>query len=205
MGIQNYLVTEQLENKIKKEYFDIIRLSEIRGDCLKNAEVPLRDADIFSFDIRSIAGKNTFAENIVSPHGIEPHEACKICNYAGLSDKLTVFGLFETTINDKQENLINVTLAAQMIWHFIEGVMGRFSDFPAQEASIYKNYIVFLDTVGKEIMFYNNDMNGRWWMEVPVDEGENKIFSCNHDEYLKAMDNELPDKWWRLFMKSRKA
>ena len=204
MGVQNYLITEQLENYINKEYHDIIRLSDIRGANMNKSEVPLRDSDIISLDFRTIVGKNTFSENIVSPHGIEPYEACKLCHYAGLSEKLSVMGLFETTIDNKTENAPNAALAAQMLWHFMDGVAGRNYDFPSENSIIYKNYMVFLESVGKEIRFHNNSANGRWWMEVPADEGENKIFSCNHEEYLIAMDNELPDKWWRLFMKNRK-
>jgi arginase family enzyme len=203
MGIQNYLITESLENKIKKDFYEIIRLSEIRGDELKRTEVPLRDSDILSFDMRSISGNFTFAENIVSPHGIAPYEACKICHYAGLSPKLSIFGVFETIINDKFTFLNYSALSAQMIWHFIEGIIGRFPDFPEENADIYKTYMVILDAVGKEIRFYNNNTNDRWWMEVPSDKGVNKIISCDHEEYLKAMDNEIPDKWWRVLMKNR--
>lgn len=202
-GIQNYLISENLENKIRDRYFDIIRLSELRGNGIKKSEIPLRDSDLFSFDFRAIKGKYSFSQDITSPHGLEPYEACKMCHYAGLSCKLSVLGLFETS-DDNPENQNNSVLAAQMIWHFIEGLSGRYYDIPSQEDSRYKKFVVFLEIFGKDVQFYNNQLNGRWWFEVPTEQGDKKIFSCDHEDYLKAMENELPDKFWRLYMNINK-
>ena len=201
LGIQNYLVSERLENIINERFYDIMRLSEIRGDGIKNAEIPLRDSDLFSFDFRSIKEKHSFAGNIASSHGLEPYEACKLCHYAGMSSKLSILGLFEATMNENEESLSNAALSAQMIWHFIDGISERFSDFPSYENNRYKRYVVFLDAADIEIQFYNNETNGRWWFEIPSVKVENKIFSCDHNDYLKAMGNEIPDKLWRLFMR----
>jgi len=202
MGIQNYLVSESLENEIKNNFFEILRLSEIRGNNLKKAEVPLRDSDLFSFDQRAVVGKFAFGEKIASPHGLEPYEACKICQYAGLSDKLSVMGIFEVTSETKLYGFNNEALAAQMVWHFMEGVSERYADCPSTENLNYKNYSAFLETSRKEIQFFNNETNGRWWMETPSQDGKNKIVSCNYEDYVKALENEFPEKWWRLFMKN---
>ena len=201
LGPHSYLLSESIVKKIKSNYFEIQLLSEIRGNDLNKTEVVLRDSDLFSFDFRAIIGKDAYAPNTPSPHGIEPWEACKLCRYAGLSDKTSVIGIFEVTPETGKLKSTNPALAAQMIWHFIDGAMGRCADFPDPEHKRYKNYIVYLDAAEKDIRFYNNETNGRWWMEVPC--GENKkIFSCNSEEYLKAKNNEFPDKWWRLYLKN---
>ncbi|MCL2072752.1 MAG: PorP/SprF family type IX secretion system membrane protein [Marinilabiliaceae bacterium] len=202
LGTHSYLLSESIVKAIKSNYYDIQLLSEIRGIDLNKTEVSIRDSDIFSFDFRSIIGKDAFAPNIASPHGIEPYEACKLCRYAGLSDNLSIIGIFEVTAETGKNKYNNPALAAHMIWHFIDGMRGRSADFPDPEHKRYKNYIVYLDAAEKEIRFYNNEANGRWWMEVPSENNNKKIFSCTQDEYLKAKNNEFPDKWWRLFMKN---
>ena len=200
IGTQNYLISPKQEEHIDNGHFEILRLGDTRGKDIEKAETVIRDSHILSFDFRAIAGGFAFDDNVPSPHGIEPFEACKICHYAGLSDKLLIFGLFEVATKHSSDDCM---LPAQMIWHFIEGVTGRYSDFPLRDINEYTKYIVRVDNFGEEIIFYNNSDNGRWWLEVPIGD-ENKVVSCSHDDYIKARRKELPEKWWRLFIKNKK-
>ena len=175
-------------------------MGDTRGKDVEKAETVLRDSHLLSFDFRAVAGGFAFSDDIPSPHGIEPYEACRICRYAGLSDKLLIFGLFEVSTKHTSDNCM---LPAQMIWHFIEGVTDRFADFPMRDIDDYNKHIVRVENFGEEIRFYNNPDNGRWWMEIP-EWNEFRVVSCSHDDYIKARRKELPDKWWRLFIKNKK-
>ncbi|MDZ7847857.1 MAG: hypothetical protein U5L96_14460 [Owenweeksia sp.] len=56
-------------------------------------------------------------------------EACAICRYAGLSDKVSSFGIYENN-PDLDHNGQSSHLLAQMIWYFIEGYVNRKGDYP---------------------------------------------------------------------------
>jgi formiminoglutamase len=198
-GQQSYLVSEGQEQFMRSRFYDIVRLGDIRGDDLERTEVIMRDAHMVSLDFRMISGQPQFDENVMSPHGLENQEACRICRYAGISDKVKVFGLFEVAVSDNQTGE-NTLLAAQMIWHFLEGVAGRYLDYPVRELNSYKQYIIPADGVDEGLKFYRNPVNDRWWMEVPSRD-EATVMACSRDDYRKALRKELPEKWWRFFLK----
>ncbi len=200
-GVQNYLVSSAQESLIHEKHFDIIRLGEVRGTGIIKTEVPLRDSHLVSVDMRMVIGQHQFNEKVCSPHGIEPFEACQLSRYSGLSDQLKIFGLFEV-IGDDKLGVINISLASQMIWHFIDGFINRFEDFPIRSLDEYKFYVVHLEEFGEGLKFYQNPINGRWWMEVPSETGT-VVVACEYEDYSKALHKELPEKWWRFFLKCR--
>ena len=62
-----------------------------------------------------------------------------MARYAGISDRLNIFGLFElpnTTIFNK--------LLAQIIWYFIEGYNCRFEEYPTLTSKGFTKYTVAL-------------------------------------------------------------
>jgi len=95
-----------------------------------------------------------------------------------------------------------VVLGSQMVWHFLDGYLGRYKDFPVRNLDEYKYYVVHLEEFEEGLRFYQNPSNGRWWMEVPS-EPETIVVACEYDDYQKALRNEIPEKWWRFFLKSR--
>lgn len=64
-------------------------------------------------------------------------EICAISRYAGISDKVAVFGLFET-----QSGELFSQLEAQIIWYFIEGFNFRANEYPFTSKEDYTKYIV---------------------------------------------------------------
>lgn len=203
LGIQNYYVAASQERFVTNRFFEILRLGQIRGSDVDKTEVPLRDAHFFSFDFRVIKEQPQIMEEINSPHGLEPNEACRICRYAGMGEQLNVFGLFEVPLS-KSESKNNDLLAAQLVWHFIEGLTGRFGDYPNRSIDEYKYFVVPLDGEEPGLEFYHNQDNGRWWMRVPSDRGS-VVMACSRDDYRKALKKEYPDRWWRSFMRRMPA
>lgn len=203
LGMQNYYVSASQERFVTNRFFEIHRLGQIRGNDIDKTEVPLRDAHFFSFDFRVIKEQPQIMDEVNSPHGLEPHEACRICRYAGMGEQLKVFGLFEVP-GSKSELKNNDLLAAQLVWHFIEGWVGRYGDYPNRSIDEYKYFVVPFDGEEPGLEFYHNQDNGRWWMRVPSENGS-VVMACSRDDYRKALKKEYPDRWWRSFMRRMPA
>jgi len=205
IGHQRYLVDKSLLELMEKMYFDVYRLGEIATD-IRNTEPLVRNADIVSFDISSIRFSDAPASEHVGPNGIYAEQACQIARYAGMSDKLTSFGIYEYRA-DLDQRGITANLIAQMIWCFIEGVTLRKGDYPIGSQEDYLKYIVNLSTEEHNLVFYKSPRSDRWWMDVPYPAGrKNKyerhhLVPCTYDEYQQATNDDMPDRWWRTYQK----
>ena len=201
IGYQSYFVSpEDVELLKDKLSFDSIRLGIARTQ-MKNLEPHLRDANLISFDISSVASSYAQANIYASPNGFTGDEACQISKYAGLSDNANVFGIFE--INpDLDNNEQTSLLAAQMIWYFFEG----FSNRRKEEITLINNniqkYIVKLENE-YSIVFYKSIVTERWWIEIPYQKIKNRqlIIACSEDDYVNATNHEIPDRWLKAFQK----
>ena len=200
IGYQTYFNSQEEIDLIEKLYFDAYRL----GDVIANATIAepvFRDADIVSLDMQSV--KSGDSGNFVNflPNGFNGKEICTLARYAGISDKVTCFGVFNHQ-DTKQESL----LLAQILWYFIEGVHYRSNEYPFDTKENYIKYIVPMDD--EEIVFYKSDKTDRWWIEVPfVTDVNNKLkrntlLPCTHDDYLGACDNGFPERLWKAQRKN---
>jgi formiminoglutamase len=125
-------------------------------------------------------------------------EACQICRYAGLSDKLKAFGTFGFRGDfDRQGQTAQTT--AQMIWYFLEGLLQRKGDFPASLDGLTE-YIVERKGYDPPLKFWKSRRSGRWWVQVStpsVEAGpvQQRLVPCSHNDYLAAcQQDELPER-----------
>ncbi len=192
----------------EKLYFDTVRLGEFNKD-LRHAEPHLRNADLLSLDMNVVRYSDYPAPHN-SPNGLYADQLCQIAKYAGMSDKLSSFGMFEIyDPENKQEESENIfaSLLAEVCWYFFDGYAQRVGDFPIGSKKDYIKFTVHLEDVKDEVVFYKSHKSERWWMEVPYPmEKGNKyerhyLVPCNHSDYDLAMKNELPDLWWKTFQK----
>lgn len=201
LGYQLHLTNSSNIDLINKLYYDAYRLGEIRAD-ISLVEPIFRDTDIVSFDISSVRQSEAPAFVNPSPSGFYSEEACQLGRYAGLSERVTVFGLFE--VNPKyDDNAQTANLAAQIIWYFLDGYSCRKMEIPNSENKSFKTFIVGHSDLDYEITFYKSNSSERWWMEIPnpKKKGENVIVSCSYSDYQKACEQEVPDIWWKSFQK----
>lgn len=202
IGYQTYFINEEEIALMNDLFFDIFRLGNIRSN-ITETEPMLRDADIVTFDISVVKHSDAPGYYNPSPNGIYAHEACQLARYAGMSDKLTSFGIYE--INpDYDINNQTSHLGAQILWHFIEGFYQRKNDYPAVNISQYTKFIVHIEDGDHEIVFYKSEKSGRWWMEIPYPKTElnrSRIVACSHQDYISASNRELPDRWWKYYQK----
>ncbi len=202
IGYQSYYVSTHELDLMNRLYFDYYRLGFIKND-IAQAEPIIRDADIFNINISSIRQSDASAHHNPSPNGFFGDEACQLSRYAGLSDRVTSFGIYDVNPSYDNNNQ-TVNLAAQIIWYFIDGFTQRKNEYPIVPIEKYKKFIVTVENLTSEIIFYKSDVTDRWWLEIPISKfevDEQFIVSCSYDDYRKACNQEIPDKWWRFFQK----
>ncbi len=201
IGYQTYYCTKKELNLINKMNFDAYRLGYVRSN-MQDIEPVLRDANLLSLDFKSIKQSDGPGHKFPSPNGFYSEEICQLSRYAGISDNLKCFGLFELN-PDYDSNNQSVALAAQIIWYFIDGFIARKNDFPKEGTKEYTKHIVSFDKSEQTIIFYQNNYNNRWWMEVPKP-GKNDsklIVACTIDDYKLACKQELPERWLKIHQK----
>jgi arginase family enzyme len=200
IGYQTYYNSQEEIDLIEKLYFDAYRLGEVSNN-IAIAEPVFRDADLVSIDMSAV--KSADSGNFISfqPNGFNGKEICALSRYAGISDKVSSFGIFNHN-NTVQESM----LIAQIIWYFIEGYHYRSYEYPFGSKENYLKYIVLLEEV--ELIFYKSDKTDRWWIEIPfISSSNNKLkrntlLPCSYDEYLLACNQELPERWWKAQRKT---
>jgi len=200
VGYQTYFNSQEEIDLIEKLYFDAYRLGEVTKD-ITVAEPVFRDADFVSFDMGAV--RSGESGNIVKfmPNGFDGKEICTLARYAGISDKVSAFGLFNQD-DSRQE----AALIAQILWYFVEGVQYRSNEFPFGSRDNYTKYIVAFED--EELVFYKSDKTERWWIDVfSNDIGNNKVKStallpCSYQDYLSACNNEYPQRLWKAQRKN---
>jgi len=204
IGCQVPFVSKNEQDLFDKLYFDTCRLGEFNAD-FKKAEPHLRNADILSLDLQSIRSSDLRGQQYDSPNGFYAEQICQITKYAGISDKLTSFGILNYYPEGNTTSADH--LIAQIIWYFIDGVSQRKGDYPIGSKKDYMKFSVNLDDFQDEIIFYKSDKSDRWWMEVPYPSTKDSSYErhhlvpCDHKDYEKAMKNEVPNLWWKTFQK----
>ncbi|MDC1188500.1 formimidoylglutamase [Flavobacteriales bacterium] len=205
VGYQSYFVNKDIEAIVERMHFDAYRLGSVRAD-IEEMEPIVRNADILSFDVNAIKGSDFSGYAKPNPNGFLSDEICRISRYAGLSDKLSSFGLYSyNPVHDSTGN--GAMLLAQMIWYFVEGFKERKGDYPVASKSKYKKYHVAMETEEHELIFYKSDFSGRWWMEVPFPSDlkskfiRHQMVPCSYADYELALSGEVPDRWFQTFEK----
>ncbi len=200
IGHQAYFTSKQSLELINTLFHDAIRLGDVRNN-IKLIEPFLRDSDIVSFDMGAIRKSDAPGYFRPTPNGFYAEEACQLARYAGTSDKVRLFGIFEVNqLKDIQNH--SAALAAQMAWYFIDGLSCRYIEEPDANSSSYKTFIVAHDDMDYDMAFYKSMKTERWWLEVPNSKDDSRVVvACSHEDYLTACNHEVPDIWWKVFQK----
>ncbi len=199
IGYQTFFNSQDEIDLVDNLYFEAYRLGEVSQN-ITITEPVLRDADIVSLDLGAIKFSEAKANNNASPNGLTGVEACAVVRYAGLSDKVSSFGIYE--YNAKlDKDLQSAKLIAQLVWYFIEGVNYRTNDYPFENKNKYKKYIVPLEE--QNINFYKSHKSDRWWMEVSTNNNPKKttLIPCTYQDYLEACNQNIPNRWLSAYKK----
>jgi len=199
LGYQTYNNSQEEIDLTDKLFFEAYRLGEISNNIALSEPV-FRDADLVSLDMTSV--KSSASGNFAAfvPNGFSGKEICALSRYAGISDKVSLFGIFNHN-NSAQESV----LIAQIIWYFIEGYQYRSNEYPFGSRENYIKYIIPLE---EELIFYKSNKTDRWWIEIPfISTNNNKLkksslLPCSYEEYLGACNQEIPERWWKAQRKN---
>jgi hypothetical protein len=184
---------------MERLFFDSYRLGEIAHD-LSLAEPVLRNAHMVSLDARAIKASEIGFSGNFSPNGFTGREICAIARYAGISERVMAFGIFEMENNIQCQQLL-----AQIIWYFIEGINYRIKESPYSKTDDFTKYNV--PNEEEELIFYKSLLTERWWVEVPsifsshTKEGTPALLPCTEQDYLDACDQKIPDRWFKAYKK----
>ncbi|MCH7410631.1 formimidoylglutamase [Belliella sp. DSM 111904] len=197
LAYQSFLVDKDLINVMEKLYFDHIRLGALRSN-FKEIEPLIRNADLLSFDVSAIHTGDAPGAADGQPFGLTGDEACQICRFAGMNEKLSSFGVFgyQPYYDDPRHKTASVI--ATMIWYFIEGFYDR-KDSLSFKSNDYIKYTVSLDANPSLIIFYKSKRSEKWWMEIPQNDNDRfdrtTIIPCSYQDYQMAQSGEIPERW----------
>lgn len=199
IGYQSYFNSQEEIDLMERLFFDAYRLGEITSDVAL-AEPVLRNAHMVSVDARAIRASEMGYSNNFSPNGFTGREICAISRYAGISDKVAVFGIYEMENSNQSCQLL-----AQIIWYFIEGYNFRIKESPYINKDDFTKFIVPTET--EELTFYMSNLTDRWWIEVPSVLGTHTksnsptLLPCSKTDYLDACNHNIPERWYKAYKK----
>ncbi len=199
IGYQSYFNAQEEIDLMERLFFDAYRLGEIAAN-IELAEPILRSSDIVSLDLRAIRASEMGLSKNFSPNGFTGREICAIARYAGISDRVSLFGIYEGENSHQAFQMI-----AQIIWYFIEGLSFRIKEQPSSKSEDFTKFTVPTDT--EELVFYKSHVTERWWVEVPSILGEHTktnsvaLLPCTEGDYLDACNQNIPERWYKAYRK----
>ena len=203
LGYQTYFNSQEEIDLMQKLYFEAYRLGELSNN-IQNVEPVLRDANIVTLDLKSVRSSEVSTKQKFSPNGFSGKEICAISRYAGISNKVSSFGVYEYIPSNEDE--ATEMLIAQVIWYFIEGVNCRVMDSNFYNEDDFQKYTVLIDN--QELVFLKSLKSSRWWVEIPFLQNSNNkleehsLLPCMHQDYIDASNGIIPERWFKAQKKN---
>ena len=187
LGFQSYLTYPNLLETIDKLRFDCHRVGKVQ-EQMEEMEPNIRGSELFSFDMHAIAHAYAPA-NALSPNGLTGSEACRLMQFAGMS-QMNRINLLSLPCG-KDHLGMTAMQAAHMIWYFVDGMQRLVHEKPITALEGYNEFHTLcaeLDT-----LFLQSRNTGRWWMQMP----DKSFVPCSYQDYLAASRTEIPERWLR--------
>jgi formiminoglutamase len=203
LGYQTYFNSQEEIDLMDNLYFEAYRLGELNSN-IQNVEPILRDANIVTLDLKSIRSSEVSSKQKFSPNGFDGKEICAVSRYAGISNKVTSFGIYEYIPSFQDE--ATEMLISQILWYFIEGVNCRVSDNNFYITKDFQKFNVLVEK--QELIFLKSVKSSRWWIEIPfVHNANNKLeehslLPCMHEDYINAINGVIPERWYKAQKKN---
>lgn len=197
LAYQSYLIDPASIGVLEKLYFEAFRIGRMRTN-LADMEPAIRQADILSFDLSAIRSADAPGSDRAQPFGLSGEDACQICWYAGMNEKLSSTGFYGYSPDLDDAHKKTASVVATMIWYFIEGYYHRKNeqDFRSND---FTKYTVSMPVEPETLIFYKSKFTERWWMEVPMPSksvyARNSIVPCNYSDYQVATKGDVPDRY----------
>lgn len=190
IGFQSYYVNPIMLETLDKIRFDFFRLGKVK-EHIEDMEPVLRNSNLLSFDMNAVKYSDAPMNTMGSPNGFGGDEACLLTRFAGMSTALTSLGIYGFD-ERKDKDKMTATLAAQMLWYFVDGFFLRKNEADLTDKNEFVEY--HLQFTGNDIMFLKSKRSNRWWMQLP----DGVFEPCSYNDYLLASENEIPERWLRV-------
>ncbi len=203
LGSQQYYMSSAQLSLFNELYFDCLSLGELQKN-IKIAEPYLRNTDILSIDLSCLRASEFNSRGENGPNGFFGNELCQLTKYAGISDKLTSFGIYNL---DNNLSNSDIELVAQLMYFAVDGYSKRKQDYPIGTKKDYTKYAVFHEELNHNLVFYKSPKTERWWLEVPYPPlrdfkfERHNLVPCDYEDYLTAQKGLIPDLWWMTYRK----
>lgn len=199
IGLQKYLFDPQFAINLNNAGAETLRLGEIRDD-ITLCEPLLREAEYIFIDMTSVKSADFPLDTEEgNPNGFSSDEICGIARYAGFSCALKA--VFICGIKKDMPGVCN-NLAAQVVWHVINGLVSNLTERPediskkGKTSGNFEHKIVPIDGSDDAITFLKSRTTGRLWIEIPVVKKEKNIFiPCSEADYQATCRGEIPARW----------
>jgi formiminoglutamase len=204
LAYQSYLIDPLSVAVLEKLYFEAFRIGQMRTN-MQEMEPAIRNADMMSVDITAIRSSDAPGNANAQPFGLTGEEACQICWYAGLNEKLSSIGFYEYNPEFDDIHKSTASVVATMIWYFIEGYYHRKNEQNFRSNDFMK-YSVSMPSEPAVLTFYKSKVSEKWWLEVPYPNGKkryarNSIVPCSYNDYQTATKGEVPDRYISMLAK----
>lgn len=198
LAYQGYLIDPASVAVLEKLYFEAFRVGQMRSN-IAEIEPTVRNADLVSFDVTAIRSADAPGNKHAQPFGLSGEDACQICWYAGLNEKLSSIGFYEYDPAFDDAHMKTASVIATMIWYFVEGYNNRKNEVNFRSMDFLK-YVVTLPGETETMAFYKSKLSDKWWMEVPYPSGlerysRNSIVPCSYSDYQTAIKGEVPERY----------
>lgn len=197
LGYQTYFVAQEELDLIGQLNFEAVRLGEISLD-VKEIEHNVREANAGVIDLSSIEANYFSSTQNLSPNGFNSREICGVAKYIGSSNVLSSIYISNYCEMYKKNDHL---LLSQIIWYLLDGRNHRTEIKSFDDVQYFKKFFVPSDV--QEFVFYHNLYTEQWWIEIKENEDDEKaqIVPCSKKDYTKALEGEIPNKWWKYFKK----
>lgn len=203
LAYQTFLNSAKSLEVLAQLYFEAYSVGQMRAD-LNEIEPIIRQADMLSFDITAIKMSEAGGNANAQAFGLTAEDACQLCWFAGINEKLSSFGIYEYNPRyDVRQQTASVI--ATMIWYFVEGYYHRVKH-PAFESNSFSKYVVSALEHSGNMIFYKHKVSQKWWLEVPYPDEETGqeakyLIPCSYKDYQLALEGDIPDRWINTYAK----
>lgn len=201
IAIQAHYTNPNLLLELEKNDYEILRLGELHHSIME-ASAFLRNSEVLCFDMTSVRSSEAPAQINPTAGGLSLEQACQLSRYAGISERISSFGIYGFNLSLDRDHITASTIA-QMIWYFIDGFANREEHIEYVDSHFIR-FTVDYQINGHDVEFYKSKISGKWWVDLAfMNKNPDKILTaCSYDDYLSLCNNELSDRMLRLIKRS---
>ena len=197
IGYQTHLTPPDTLHFFRKKNYDLVRLGIAKQD-LGQIEPTIRGADTIYLNLSALKQSEAPGRWHNTPNGFSAEEACQLCFYSGMSDRLSSFGIYGYR-QEIDRNFQTAQLIAHMIWYLLDGIYNRKKDFPVSTDGMIE-YIVSFKDYEHNATFWKSTRSGRWWIQIDTrKEGQYELIPCSYEDYKLACKDQLSERILNVF------